>query len=110
MHPKGEKISVSAEVRERFRQRRIEKKLDQHELATRAGVTQGAISNFESGKSRQIYKSVYSRIYRALFGLDITGDGGSDDLWLAFVERSIGLDEQKLKAVLTVIDQLKRGP
>lgn len=108
VHPRGEKMSVSPEERERCKKRRLEKGWDQYDLADKSGLTQGAISGFESGRSKQVYKIVYARIYRALFGPGEDVVTAEPDTWLKIVEGSVDLDEDQRRAVLTMVEQLAR--
>lgn len=108
VHPRGEKMSVSPEERERFKKRRLEKGWDQYDLADKSGLTQGAISGFESGRSKQVYKVVYARIYRALFGPSEEIVAAEPDTWLRIVEGSVDLDEDQRRAVLAMVEQLTK--
>lgn len=108
VHPKGEKISVSSDVRERFKAQRVAKGWDQRELAKRAHLTQGTVSNFESGRSKQIVRKVYAQLHRALFGPDGDTVPGESDTWLEIVEGSADLDESQKQAVLAVVRSLRK--
>ena len=108
VHPSGEKISVSPEERERCRNQRIAKGWDQYDLAAKTGLTQGAISGFESGRTKQPYKVVYARIYRALFGPAGEIAEAEPDTWLEIVKGSVDLDEPAKQAILSMVEQLRR--
>lgn len=102
-------MSVSPEERERFKNQRIAKGWDQYDLADRAGVTQGAVSNFESGRTKQPFKIVYARLYRALFGPNKEPTSPDEpDNFVAIVEGVTELDAADRAYIATMIKRLRK--
>jgi transcriptional regulator with XRE-family HTH domain len=64
--PKGGKITVGPDERTRLKELREKKGLGQKELALKIGVTQGTISNLESGRHPQMTKLAYASLVKAL--------------------------------------------
>ncbi len=106
-HPKGALVTISDIERARCRDRRVFLGLRQEDLATRVGVTTATISNFESGRSRQIRKTVYAKIKRTLRVSDDTS-APNDDEFARVVEDLIDLDARGMRAVVALIDSLKK--
>ena len=102
----SEKITVGPEERVRIKKAREGRGWKQKELGDRVGVSQGTISNLESGKHPQIYKSVYAAIRRVLHLSDEMA--ASDEVYRQIVEGALELGESEQRAVAALIDQLKK--
>lgn len=88
---------------------REKKGLDQRELATRVGVTPATISNIETGRSKQVRKSVYAAVLRVLSRKDSApAASGSDEVLKQLVEGMLELDDEKQRMVLGIVNSLKK--
>lgn len=111
VHPTGELITVGPEERERLKKQRLKRDLLGRDLAARVGVTAATISNLETGRSKQVKKTVYAKIYRVLFGSPETAAAVAQDKDASYrkiVEGALELDEHQQKAVADLIDSLKK--
>lgn len=105
-HPTGEKMSVPPEERARLKALREKRGWSQDELADRANITQGTVSNFERGTG-QAYVSVYQAIVAALHDQNVTPEAKE-----SFRRISAGaaqLEEKSRRIVEDLIEQLLAG-
>lgn len=112
VHPSGQLISVGPEERERLKARRIELEMHQDEIAARVGVAPATISNLETGRSKQVKKVVYAKIYRALYGAAPSVEATAidkDEAYRRIVEGALELNEGEQAAVAALIEKLREG-
>lgn len=103
-HPKGGKISVGTDERQKFKKARIAHGWTQPDLALKSGVNQATISNLETGRHPQVAKEAYARIYYALFKSEPATE--DDATFRAIVAGAANLDETRQKAVAQLIESL----
>ena len=112
-HPKGPLIDVDPEERKELTALRKKKGWTQQQLATKAGLTNGTISNFESGKSKQLRKSVYAAIRRALRAAALSDDPAVDaaeaKAFRDFVENLVDLTPDQWRSLGPVIESLRKS-
>jgi transcriptional regulator with XRE-family HTH domain len=107
IHPKGDLVAVTAEMRQQIRARREELEWRQEDLAKKAGTTAATISNIESGRTRQPKKVIFVRIMQALkLGNDATSDDVAVQLQ-RIAEDITTLDTVGIGAVRNLLDVLK---
>ena len=102
--PKGGKITVGPEERAHLKKLREAKGLDQDEVAAKIGVSQGTISNLESGRHDQMTKAKYAELIRVL------GAGGeslaNEDAYRRIVNAAATLEADQLAVVAATIEAL----
>ena len=110
-HPKGPMIDIGPAERSRLLKLRGERGLTQAQLAARAGVTNGTISNVESGKSKQVRKAVYAAIVRALKakgGTTLDEDAKQSETFQKFVAVAADLTAEQLEVLLPLVENLRK--
>lgn len=112
-HPEGPKMDVSTVERHHLRDLRKKRGWTQHQLALRIGLTNGTISNFESGTSKQVFRSVYAKIVRALTpkqaALSAAEAKSQAEAFGAFVSNVADLTPEQLASLVPVIETLKKS-
>lgn len=104
--PTGEKITVSPAERAAMKKRRLEIEWKQGDLADRLNVSQATISNLESGRHPQLYKSVYAEAKRVL-KIGNAKDAPEDtERFNRVVDKFLQLSTQHQAAVEQLIDSL----
>jgi len=106
--PKDGKITVDADERKLLKERREAMGLTQRELAKKVGTTNGTISNLENSKHSQIKWSTYVRLRYVLFKEKTTPEESVDDVMKDIAEELPTLDAHALKAVRTLVSNLKK--
>lgn len=106
-HPKGSLVTVSDDERKKCRALREKRGWRQEDIAERIGVTPATISNFESGRSRQIRKAVYAKLKRALRVVE-DSPAQLDEDFVQLVDDLVELDPNDQSVVAALIDSLKK--
>jgi len=104
--PHGEKISVSPEERATFKRMREANGWSQDELAAMVHVSNGTISNLETGRHGQVYKSTYAEILRVLKLGKKTNTEFADERFKRIVAKLVQLDERGQLAVEALADAM----
>ncbi|MBX3159095.1 MAG: helix-turn-helix transcriptional regulator [Deltaproteobacteria bacterium] len=109
MHPKGPLISIDGVERKRIKERRLELKMQQDELARLANTTAGTISNLESGRSKQVKRIVYFKVLKVLKLEELkqpTNEAG--DLVEQIVEGAAHLTADELRPIAELVKSLAK--
>lgn len=111
-HPEGAKMDVSQNERDRLKGLREGRGWTQQQFARRIGLTNGTISNFESGKSKQVFRTVYAKIVRALDPKHATMSESEarahSAAFSSFVVDIADLTLEQLEALRPVVQTLKK--
>lgn len=99
----GPKMDVPSEERTRLRDLREGRGWSQQQLADKIGVSNGTISNLETGGSGQVYKAVYAEVVRVLKAGDEATEADANRFMRA-VKRLLELDERGWAIVEAVLD------
>ncbi len=102
--PTGGKVDVGPEERAEFKRLRKKAGLTQIQLAEKVHVSNGTISNLESGKHPQVYKSTYAELVLVLKMGKVDDDKGSR--FRRLVQKYLRLDGRGEAAVEALIDSL----
>ena len=108
MSPTDGRITVDADERKLFKQRRVELGLTQRELALRAHTTNGTISNLEKGKHPQIKRSLYMRLRFILLRDKAEPSARIDEMYKELSEVATDLDEKHMAHLLETARSLKK--
>lgn len=101
--PSGPVIDVTPEKRARLKELRKLKGLTQDQLANKIGVSNGTISNLETGRHGQVHLSTYMEIVALLEGAD--NDGHDERDWFRRVaDKLLLLDGRGRQSVEAQID------
>lgn len=103
----GDLIALDKDERGRIRDRRKELGLTQPQLATAIDVAPATISNLESGRSRQVRRSVYADVVRHLFGKQDPAAHASEDLYKQLVEGLAAMTDADRSIVAGLITSLQ---
>lgn len=106
--PADGKITVDADERKLFKERRIALGLTQRELAAKARTTNGTISNLEKGKHPQIKRSLYLRLKFVLFREKAEPGDASSEMYKELSDVAVGLDRKHLAHLLETARSLKK--
>ena len=100
----GPVIDITPEDRARFRKLRKAKGMTQPQLVTRIGVSDGTISNIETGRSGQVRRAPYLAAMAFLQG-NVDVEGLSRDARIKrMLDNVLKLDDRGLAAVEALID------
>jgi transcriptional regulator with XRE-family HTH domain len=102
--PKGGKITVGPEERVRLKDLRETKGLKQGELAAKIGVTQGTISNLESGRHPQMARDKYAALIRVL-GAD-SESMSNEEAYRRLMNAGSVLSGDQLATAVTIVEAL----
>jgi len=110
----GPKMTLTKEQRDRLRQLRERKGLTGTQLAKRIGVTQGSISNLETGKRHpQVYRMLYTRVVRYLARASDHGAApDEDESYIALtddIKDLYGPDIQAVRALVVALKAAKKS-
>lgn len=108
--PQGDKITVGPDERAWFKAERIHKGMEQKEVAAKVGCSPSTISNLETGRHPQIFKSVYIGLC-ALFPKEGTTDAPSNttDWFSKIADGAATLPESDQELVSRFIETLKQS-
>lgn len=103
--PDGPVVDVTPEEREEIKRLRKSKGLTQEQLAAKIGVSNGTISNLETGRHAQVHLSVLVEVRRYLGAKD-TDELDSGDRHKKVMDGYLKLDGRGQAAVEALIDSL----
>jgi transcriptional regulator with XRE-family HTH domain len=101
--PGGAVIDVTPEERRRFKELRLAKGFTQPQLAARIGVSDGTISNIETGRSGQVKRAAYLAAM-ALLQSGAEVEPARDERIKQILDKLMKLDERGLTTVEATID------
>ena len=102
----GPVIDLTPDERVEFKRLRKAKGLSQQELADKIGVSNGTISNIETGGSSQPRRGPYFAALAYLKGKKEAPDQDAGERMKRVIEKYMKLDERGEKAVEALIDSL----
>lgn len=105
-HPKGGLMTIDHAERDRLKLARETEGWDQKGLARRAGVTAATISNLEGGRSKQIRKTVYAKVLRALRSPDAAPSETHDRVVAIILDATAALDLRDTEMVAELAQRL----
>lgn len=110
IHPKGPLITIPADLPATITAYRAAHGLTQGAFASKVKLSQGAISNIESGAATQVRRTVLARIQRVLrIEASASDSDGTDDAFTEAVESLVYLDAEQLRAVAQMTAALKKA-
>ena len=106
--PHGEKISISDEDRLWIKSEREARGWTHRELGARAGCSAATVSNVETGRTGQPYKSVLAGIYRALKAKNENeASAFNSTAYTLITEGSLDLSPEDMRLVADFIERLR---